>query len=308
MSKVAIVGGAGRVGVSFAFHLLCENICHELALVDILEDPVMGERLDLMHATSSLCNTKITAGTDEALMADADIIVVPAGARRKADQSRLDLIKVNFGIIDEWMAKIGKVNPNAIVLVVVNPVDVLTYRAFVVGGKNRQRIFGLGNVMDTVRFKSNLAERFGWDPRYVTGQLLGEHGEAMVPVWSQASYAENRIIDMPGIDQAALDEVFTNTRKAGAEVIRLKGGAGWAVGVAITEVVRAILMDEKRVLCVSTVPGGAYGIGDDVSLSLPTIIGKDGVEGYLDIKFSDDEMAGIGNAAAVLKKTYEEIA
>lgn len=308
MSKVAIVGGAGRVGVSFAFHLLCENICHELALVDILEDPVMGERLDLMHATSSLCNTKITAGTDEKLMAGADIIVVPAGARRKADQSRLDLIKVNFGIIDEWMAKIGKVNPNAIVLVVVNPVDVLTYRAFVVGGKNRQRIFGLGNVMDTVRFKSNLAERFGWDPRYVTGQLLGEHGDAMVPVWSQASYAENRILDMPGIDQAALDEVFAATRKAGAEVIRLKGGAGWAVGVAITEVVRAILKDEKRVLCASTIPGGAYGIGDDVSLSLPTIIGKDGVEGYLDVKFSDEEMAGIANAAAVLKKTYQEIA
>jgi len=308
MSKVAIVGGAGRVGVSFAFHLLCENICHELALVDILEDPVMGERLDLMHATSSLCNTKVTAGTSEELMADADIIVIPAGARRKADQSRLELIKVNFGIIDEWMAKVGRVNPEAIVLVVVNPVDVLTYRAYMVGGKNRQRIFGLGNVMDTVRFKSNLAERFDWDPRYVEGQLLGEHGDAMVPVWSQASYAGNRILDMSHIEQAALDEVFAATRKAGAEVIRLKGGAGWAVGVAITEVVRAILKDEKRVLCASSVPGGAYGIGDDVSLSLPTIIGKDGVEGYLDVKFSDEELAGIANAAAVLKKTYEEIA
>jgi L-lactate dehydrogenase len=308
MSKVAIVGGAGRVGVSFAFHLLCENICHELALVDILEDPVMGERLDLMHATSSLCNTKVTAGTSEELMADADIIVIPAGARRKADQSRLELIKVNFGIIDEWMAKVGKVNPDAIVLVVVNPVDVLTYRAYMVGGQNRQRIFGLGNVMDTVRFKSNLAERFGWDPRYVEGQLLGEHGDAMVPVWSQASYAGNRILDMPHIEQAALDEVFAATRKAGAEVIRLKGGAGWAVGVAITEVVRAILMDEKRVLCASSVPGGAYGIGDDVSLSLPTIIGKDGVEGYLDVKFSDEELAGIANAAEVLKQTYQQIA
>lgn len=308
MSKVAIVGGAGRVGVSFAFHLLCENICHELALIDILEDPVMGERLDLMHATSSLCNTKITAGTDEALMADADIIVIPAGARRKADQSRLELIKVNFGIIDQWMEKVQRVNPDALVLVVVNPVDVLTFRAFMIGGKNRKRIFGLGNVMDTVRFKSNLAERFGWDPRYVTGQLLGEHGDAMVPVWSQASYAGNRIADMAGIDQAALDEVFAATRKAGAEVIRLKGGAGWAVGVAISEVVRAILMDEKRVLCCSSVPGGAYGIGDDVSLSLPTIIGKDGVEGYLDVKFSAEELAGIANAAAVLKKTYEEIA
>ncbi|MBN2081047.1 malate dehydrogenase [bacterium] len=308
MSKVAIVGGAGRVGVSFAFHLLCENICDELALVDILEDPVMGERLDLMQSTSSLCNTRVTASTDEALLAGADIIVVPAGARRKADQSRLDLIKVNFGIIDEWMEKIGRVNPDALVLVVVNPVDVLTYRAWVKGGKNRQRIFGLGNVMDTVRFKSYIAEFYGWDPRHVEGQLLGEHGDAMVPVWSQASYAGYLLKDMPDVKQEDLDAIFAKTRKAGAEVIRLKGGAGWAVGVAITEVVRAILKDEKRVLCVSSVPGGAYGIGEDVSLSLPTIIGKNGVEGYLNVNFSDEEKAGVAKAAEVLKKTYEEIA
>jgi L-lactate dehydrogenase len=308
MSRVAIIGGAGRVGVSFAFHLLCENICHELVLIDILEDPVQGERLDLMHSTSTLCNTKIIAGTDEELLRGADIIVIPAGARRKADQSRLDLIKVNFSIIDKWMEKISKINPEAMVLVVVNPVDVLTYRAFVMGGKNRQKIFGLGNVMDTVRFRSNLAEKYGWDPRKVEAQLLGEHGDTMVPVWSQASYAGYRLADMPGCKQDELDEVFAATKKAGAEVIRLKGGAGWAVGVAITEVVRAILLDEKRVLCVSSVPGGAYGIGDDVSLSLPTIIGKDGVEGYLDVDLNPEEKAGVAKAAEVLKETYSQIA
>lgn len=308
MSKVAVIGGAGRVGSNFGFHLLCENICHELALIDIATDPVMGERLDMMHATSTLCNTKVTASTDADLMAGADIVIVPAGARRKADQSRLDLIKVNFGIVDEWMDKINAVAPKAIILVVVNPVDVLTYRAFVKGGKDRQRIFGLGNVMDTVRFRSNIAERYGWDPRKVEGQLLGEHGEAMVPVWSQASYAGYCLKDMPECKQEDLDAVFAATRKAGSEVIRLKGGAGWAVGVAITEVVRAILMDEKRVLCVSSVPGGAYGIGDDVSLSLPTIVGKDGVEGYLNVDLAPNELAGIKHAAEVLKKTYSEIA
>jgi L-lactate dehydrogenase len=287
---------------------LTENICHELALIDIQEEVVMGERLDLMHSTSSLCNTKVTAGTSDELMAGADIIVIPAGSRRKPDQSRLDLIKVNFGIIDEWMGKIKRINPEAIVLVVVNPVDVLTYRAFVTGGENRQRIFGLGNVMDTVRFCSNLAERFDWDPRHVEAQLLGEHGDAMVPVWSQAAYAGYRIKDMPAIEQPALDEVFADTRKAGAEVIRMKGGAGWAVGVSITEVVRAILLDEKRVLCVSSVPDGAYGVGSDVSLSLPAIVGKNGIEGYLELKLADDEMQGIIKAAEVLKETYNQIA
>jgi L-lactate dehydrogenase len=307
MSRVAIIGGAGRVGVSFAFHLLTMNIARELVLVDIADDPVQGERLDLMHSTSSLCHTRIFAGTDEELLAGADVIVIPAGARRRADQSRLDLIRTNFGIIDQWMEKISKVNTTAIIIVVVNPVDVLAYRAFMVGGQDRRRIFGLGNVMDTVRFKSNLGERFDWDPRYVSAYLLGEHGDAMVPVWSQADYAGLRINDMPGIDKAALEEVFQTTKKAGAEVIRLKGGAGWAVGVAISEVVRSIILDEKRVLCVSSVPDGAYGIDGGVAVNLPTIIGKGGVEGYVNVNLSADESAGLANAVAVLKKTYAEI-
>ena len=307
MSTVAVIGGAGRVGVSFAFHLLAMNIAHELVLIDILDDPVQGERLDLMHSTSSLCHTKVIAGTDPNLLRGADIIVIPAGARRQADQSRLDLIKVNFGIIDKWMQHINELNPNAIVLVVVNPVDVLTYRAYIQGGKNRQRIFGLGNVMDTVRLGSILGEKYSWDPRRVNGMLLGEHGDAMVPIWSQANYAGLRLRDIAAVKQEDLDEVFKQVRTAGADVIRLKGGAGWAVGVSISEVVRAILLDEKRVLCVSSVPDGAYGIQGDVALSLPTIIGKSGIEGYLNVNLDKDEVEGIEKAAQVLRETYAQI-
>jgi L-lactate dehydrogenase len=307
MSTVAVIGGAGRVGVSFAFHLLAMNIAHELVLIDILDDPVQGERLDLMHSTSSLCNTRVRAGTDPNLLKGADIIVIPAGARRQADQSRLDLIKINFGIIDKWMQHINELNPTAIVLVVVNPVDVLTYRAFIQGGKNRQRIFGLGNVMDTVRLGSILGERYGWDPRRVDGMLLGEHGDAMVPVWSQANYSGLRLRDMPSVKAEELEEVYKQVRTAGADVIRLKGGAGWAVGVSISEVVRAILLDERRVLCVSSVPDGAYGISADVALSLPTIIGRNGIEGYLDVKLDADELSGIEKAAQVLRETYAQI-
>lgn len=307
MSRVAIIGGAGRVGVSFAFHLLTMNIARELVLVDILDDPVQGERLDLLHSTSSLCHTRITAGTDEQLLEGADVIVIPAGARRRADQTRLDLIRTNFGIIDQWMEKINRVNKTAIIVVVVNPVDVLAYRAYMVGGQDRKRIFGLGNVMDTVRLKSNLGERFGWDPRQVNAYLLGEHGDAMVPVWSQANYAGLRLKDMPDLDWAACEEVMAETKKAGAEVIRLKGGAGWAVGVAISEVVRSIILDEKRVLCVSSVPDGAYGIDGGVAVNLPTIIGKTGIEGYVNVTLSAEEMSGLQNAADVLKKTYAEI-
>ena len=308
MSKVSIIGGAGRVGVSFAFHLLTENICHELVLVDIDEEMVQGERLDLMHSTSSMCKTKISAGTDYHMLAGSDIIVIPAGARRKPDQTRLELIKTNFGIIDEWMWKINRVAPNALVLVVVNPVDVLTYRAFMVGGQNRHRIFGLGNVMDVVRVRSNIAEFYDWDSMNVYAKLLGEHGDAMVPIYSQMSYAGYRLMDMPDVKMEDVQGIIEKTRKAGAEVIRLKQGAGWAVGVAITAVVRAVLLDEKRVLSVSSIPNGAFGIDGDVALSLPTIIGKDGVEGYLNVKLADEEMEGIKHAAEVLRKTYSEIA
>lgn len=308
MSKVAIIGGAGRVGISFAFHLITQNICQELALIDTMEDQVMGERLDLMHATSEVHYTKISAGTGPELLHRADVIVIPAGARRRPDQSRLDLIRTNCGIIDYWMEMVNQVNRTAIVLVVVNPVDVLAYRAYMKGGRDRRRIFGLGNVMDTVRIRSNLAERFGWEPRYVNGYMLGEHGESIVPVWSQFSYAGMRFKDMPQIGQRALDEVFEDTRKAGAEVIRLKGGAGWGVGVAITMVVKAILLDERRVLCVSSVPDGAYGINEDVALSLPTIVGANGVEGYLEVKLDAGEQQALERAAHVLRDTYRQVA
>ena len=308
MSRVAIVGGAGRVGVSFAFHLLSEDICKQIVLIDVAEDPVAGERLDLMHASSCLGNTRFIAGTNPELLVGAQVIVIPAGARRRPDQSRLELIRQNVGIIDYWMDKINIYNPYAIVLIVVNPVDVLTYRAYCVGGQHRHRIFGLGNVMDVVRFKSILAERFNWNPLFVDAYLLGEHGDAMVPIWSQVSYAGLYVKDMDGIDDDLLKKVYMETRSAGAEVIRLKGGAGWAVGVAITEVVRSVLRDEKRVLCVSSVPDGTYGIESNVAISLPTIIGRNGVEGYVGVKLNDVETEGLQHAATILRETYSQVA
>lgn len=308
MSRVAIVGGAGRVGVSFAFHLLSEDICKQVVLLDVSDDAVQGERLDLMHASSCLGNTRFIAGTNPELLVGAQVIVIPAGARRAPDQSRLDLIRKNVGIIDYWMDKVAVYNPYAIVLIVVNPVDVLTYRAYCVGGQHRHRIFGLGNVMDVVRFKSIMAERFNWNPLFVDAYLLGEHGDAMVPIWSQVSYAGLYLKDMKNIDDELLKQVYMETRSAGAEVIRLKGGAGWAVGVAITEVVRSVLRDEKRVLCVSSVPDGAYGVEGNVAISLPTIIGRNGVEGYVDVKLNDIENEGIQHAATILRDTYSQVA
>lgn len=303
--KVGIIGGGGRVGVSFAFHLLTTKVAREIVLIDVARELAEGEALDLTHATSTIGNVKISHGWIEAA-AGCDVVVITAGARRKADETRLQLIQKNVGILDSTIEELMKVNKDAIILVVANPVDVLTYRAVMKTGLPPNRVFGLGNVMDMVRFKSLLAARFGWNPPDVQAFLLGEHGDAMVPIWSQAVYSGMKLSLIPGVTKDALDEVFQKTKTSGADVIRMKGGAGWAVGVSISEVVVAIATDSKKVLPVSTLPQGAYGI-NDVCLSLPTIVGKDGAEGHVVLDLETQELEGLKKAAEVLKQTYAQI-
>lgn len=302
--RIAIIGGAGRVGVTTAFHLLTENLVRKMVLVDILEDPVMGEREDLLQCTAVTGACEIEAATSVEAVTGCDIVIIPAGSRRKPDQSRLELIKVNVGILDQSIDVIKQVNPDAMIITVVNPVDVLNLRAYKRSGFPRERVIGLGNLVDTIRFRSYLAERFGWYPRDVQAFLCGEHGDSMVPIWSQASYAGVSFESLAGVDRAALDEVYAKNRKCGAEMIRLKGGAAWAVAVATAELLRAIKFDEKRPLPVSVIPGGAYGITEESSISLPTIIGASGVEGFLDAEFTPEEIEGLHTSAKIVLETY----
>lgn len=302
--RIGIIGGAGRVGVTTAFHLLTENLVRKMVLVDILEDPVMGEREDLLQCTAVTGACEIEAATSVEAVAGCDIVIIPAGSRRKPDQSRLELIKVNVGILDQSIDVIKQVNPDAMIITVVNPVDVLNLRAYKRSGFPRERVIGLGNLVDTIRFRSYLAERFGWYPRDVQAFLCGEHGDSMVPIWSQASYAGVSFESLAGVDRAALDEVYAKNRKCGAEMIRLKGGAAWAVAVATAELLRAIKFDEKRPLPVSVIPGGAYGITEESSISLPTIIGASGVEGFLDAEFTPEEIEGLHTSAKIVLETY----
>lgn len=304
--RIAIIGGAGRVGVTTAFHLLTEKLVRKMVLIDILEDAVKGEREDLLQCTAVTGACDIEAATSVEAVAGCDIVIIPAGSRRKPDQSRLELIKVNVGILDQSIDVIKRVNPDAMIITVVNPVDVLNLRAFKRSGFPRERVIGLGNLVDTLRFRSYLSERFGWYPRDVQAFLCGEHGDSMVPIWSQASYAGVSFESLEGVDRAALDEVYAKNRKCGAEMIRLKGGAAWAVAVATAELLRAIKFDEKRPLPVSVVPGGAYGITEESSISLPAIIGASGVEGFLDAEFTPEEIEGLHTSAKIVLETYAQ--
>jgi L-lactate dehydrogenase len=305
--RIAIIGGAGRVGVSAAFHLLTERLCRQLVLIDIMEDLLKGEREDLLQCTSVIGRIDVLTSASAEACAGCDVVIIPAGSRRKPDQSRLDLIKINVGIIDSAIETIKRVNRDCIIFIVSNPVDVLTLRAYIRSGFHHTRVIGLGNVVDSVRFRSYLAEHFNWEPRDVTAFLCGEHGDSMVPIWSNASYAGIQFKNLTGVNVKQLEEVYQKTRKTGAEMIRLKGGASWAVGVAIAEVIRAIAFDQKRILPVSSVPMGAYGINEMTCISLPTIVGHSGIEGYADMKFTKEELDGLRQSAKIVAKTYQEV-
>jgi len=305
--KVSIIGGGGLVGSSAGFALQAGGIVREIALVDVNLELAQGQALDLMHGCSLASDQKITAGGTE-LVSDSDMVVITAGLRRKPDESRLDLINRNVDLFRKILVDINKhgLKPDAKVFVVSNPVDVLTYLAVNDLSLPPEQVIGLGTMLDTTRLRGILAERLDVQPTQVSAMLLGEHGESMVPIWSAAQIAGLPLEKWPGVTPALLNEVEKKTRGSGAEVIRKKGGAGFAVGVAIAEVVHSIALDRRRVLPISSLQTGAYGVRD-VCLSVPTVVGKEGVGGHVEIELWPKEQTGLQNSARVLRDTLDKV-
>ncbi|MCS7065175.1 MAG: hypothetical protein NZL85_02740, partial [Fimbriimonadales bacterium] len=261
--KVGIIGGGGRVGSNAAYALQLRGVVTEIVLLDIMREAAEGEALDLRHGAAMSQPIRIYAG-DYPDLHGANLIIITAGLRRRPDESRLELINRNVGLFREILGSLKSVQlaPDALLLVVSNPVDVLTYLAVKESGLPEERVIGLGTVLDTCRFRSLLAEHFRVAATDVNALILGEHGDSMVPIWSSATIAGVPLKDYPGYSKEKMDEIFELTRRSGAEVIRLKGGAGYAVGVAISEVVNAIALNKHQVLPVSTLQKGALGIHD----------------------------------------------
>lgn len=305
--KVSIIGGGGRVGSNAAYALQLGGLARELVIVDVAKEQAEGEALDLRHGTSIAGSQKIYAGGYEAV-AGTDIVVITAGLRRKADESRLELINRNVtlfkGILDELQNV--KLAEDAVILVVSNPVDILTYLAVKSSGLAASKVFGLGTVLDTTRFRSMLAEYFEIDPTDVSVLILGEHGDSMVPIWSSATVNGVPLRSFGNYDEEKVKGIFDFTKKSGAQVIRLKGGAGYAVGVAIKQVVEAIILDKKAMLPVSSLMQGFMGVSD-LCFSVPTVVGRGGVEKLVEIALSDDEKAAMMNSAGLLKETLKQV-
>jgi len=278
MMKVSIIGGGGRVGSDAAYALQLGGVVRAIALLDMNPDMAAGEALDLRHGASLTANQVFTSGSDYSVCDGSDVVVITAGLRRKPEESRLELINRNVTLFKGILESLKgvKLNEGAIILVVSNPVDILTHLATESGIVPQKQVLGLGTVLDTARFRSLLADYFKINATDVKALILGEHGDSMVPILSSATVGGVPILSYPGVTPDEVQGVFDFTKKSGAEVIKLKGGAGRAVGISIKEVVESIALDQEKILPVSAKQSGTLGISD-VSLSLPTRVGRKGV-------------------------------
>ncbi len=305
--KVSIIGGGGRVGSDAAFALQLGGIVRQIGLVDANHDMASGEALDLRHGSALTANQTITSG-DYDVVEGSDCIVITAGLRRKPDESRLELINRNVGLFKGILESLKgvKLKDGASILVVSNPVDILTQLAANSGLLPDSQVLGLGTLLDTCRFRSLLADHYLVGATDVHALILGEHGDTMVPIWSSATVNGISINSLHGFSVADAQGIFEFTKKSGAEVIRLKGGAGRAVGVSIAAVVHAIALDSGAILPVSSVQQGKLGIRD-VALSLPTQVGKTGVDEVLEPILSEGEREGLMKSAEALKAVWKQI-
>jgi L-lactate dehydrogenase len=305
--KVSIIGGGGLVGSCAAFALQCGGVVREMALIDVNAELAEGHALDLLHGGPSTADQRIFGGGYEHV-ADSDFICITAGLRRKPDESRLDLINRNVDLFLTILSEIKSAGhkSSAIVHVVSNPVDILTYLAAQQLDLPSSQVIGLGTQLDTIRFCSLIADRLNVPPTQVSALILGEHGDSMVPIWSSATVAGLPMEKFPSWTPQLANELFQRTKGSGAEVIKKKGGAGFAVGIAIRDVIESIALDQQRLLPVSTVQQGCYGI-QGVAFSLPTPLGREGAGASLELELWPKELQGLRSSAQVLGETLRNV-
>jgi len=305
--KIAIVGGAGRVGATTLFQLVLEGVAQELAVVDVVEERAEGEMLDLLHGTH-LSHRVSFSGPGYEACDGADFVVITAGIPRREGETRLDLLKKNVdNLRDNVLPTLSRYAGNAFVIMVANPADVLTYQAAVHGAFPPERVLGTGTLLDSTRMRSLLGDKLGVDPRQVYAYMLGEHGDSQYPYLSGATVAGIPLAQFPGYSKEMVDEVINATRFGGAEVIKRKGGTFYAVAPMITELIRAIKNDTHQVLPVSSLLNGEFLDMRQVALSLPCVIGAKGRIKLVPPPLAQDEKDGLLKSYNVLREALQSV-
>ncbi len=305
--KVSIIGGGGLVGSCTAFALQMGRVVKNITLLDANAEMASGQALDLWHGASLVADQVITAGGYDQIPS-SDVICITAGLRRKPEESRLDLINRNTDLFLSILADIKKVGvkKDAVVVVVSNPVDVLTYLAAQRLDLPHSQVIGLGTQLDTIRFCGLIAQQLQAPPTQVKALILGEHGDSMVPIWSSATVAGLPLEKFPGWSNNLAADLFKRTQGSGAEVIKKKQGAGFAVGIAIREVIEAIALDRRAILPVSSVQRGCYELRD-VAISVPTTVGRGGVIATHEIDLWPKEVQALRKSGQVLRGTIDTV-
>ncbi|GMJ00386.1 hypothetical protein like AT4G17260 [Hibiscus trionum] len=311
-TKISVIG-VGNVGMAIAQTILTQDLADELALIDAKPDKLRGEMLDLQHAAAFLPRTKIVASLDYSVTAGSDLCIVTAGARQNPGESRLNLLQRNVALFSKIIPPLAKYSPDSILLIVSNPVDVLTYVSWKLSGFPSNRVIGSGTNLDSSRFRFLIADHLDVNAQDVQAYIVGEHGDSSVALWSSISIGGVPVLSFLKNQQITYEkETLENIHKAviesAYEVISLKGYTSWAIGYSVANLARSLLRDQRKIHPVSVLAKGFYGIdGGDVFLSLPTQLGRGGVLGVTNIHLTDEEVQRLRESANTILEVQSQL-
>ncbi|CAH8874083.1 unnamed protein product [Trichobilharzia szidati] len=307
--KLSIIG-VGAVGMAIAYSAV--NIAGEMALIDMQKNKVKGEILDLQHGQQFSKKCKIVGGTDYKYSTDSDIVVITAGARQSEGESRLNLVQRNVEIFKSIIPNVVKYSPNSVIVVVSNPVDILTYVAQKLSGFPTYRVMGTGTMIDSARFRFLLGQKLGISADSINGYIIGEHGDSSVPVWSNVNVGGVRLACVnPDIgsqkDPEKFEEIHKQVVRSAYDIIRLKGYTSWAIGLTCQSLCNSILYNIQAIYPLSTYVKGIHGIKEDVYLSLPCLVNSAGISHVIPQRLNSDEISKLKNSATTLNNIIEGI-
>ena len=302
--KVSVIG-AGNVGATCAEVIAHHEIVNEVVLLDIKENFAEGKALDIWEtAAINMYDTRVTGSTnDYSKTANSEVVVITSGLPRKPGMSRDDLISTNAKIVKSVTENVVKHSPNAIIIVVSNPLDVMTYCAYINAKFPSNRVFGMAGILDTARYKAFLAEELNISPKDIQAVLMGGHGDTMVPLPRYTTVGGIPVTEL--IDKTKLDAIIERTKKGGGEIVNLLGTSAWyAPGSASAQMVEAIIKDQKRVFPVCAWLDGEYGL-KNIYLGVPVILGKGGIEKIIELQLNDEEKKLLNDSAKAVKEVMD---
>ncbi|XP_077235451.1 L-lactate dehydrogenase B-like [Tasmannia lanceolata] len=311
-TKISVIG-TGNVGMAIAQTILTQDLADELALVDAIPDKLRGEMLDLQHAAAFLPRTKIVASVDYAVTAGSDLCIITAGARQISGESRLNLLQRNMTLFSKIIPPLALHSPHSILLIVSNPVDILTYIAWKLSGFPSNRVIGSGTNLDSSRFRSRIADHLDVNAQDVQAYIVGEHGDSSVALWSCISVGGVPVLsfldkqEIP-YEKETLERIHKAVVESAYEVIKLKGYTSWAIGYSVASLARTLLRDQRRIHPVSVLAKGFYGIDNqEVYLSLPAQLGRGGVLGVVNVHLTEEEAQQLRDSANTILEVQNQL-